>query len=298
MTKKHLKEPPNPMQKTEQELQKQIDHADDLQRLRKFRPIDDTFMRVLFRNDLPLTELVLETVTGMKDLHLNTQETQKDLIRLVGARGLALDVYGTDGQDRHYDLEIQRSDSGAIPERARYHASALDVENLNTGQLFESLPTTYIIFIAENDIFNAGSAVYPVERINMKTNKPFNDRLHILYANASYIGDDPVGRLMHDFLCSDPDEMLTPLLAEKTRYYKTDPKGVEVMCKIMDELRQEAYQRGHVQGLEQGMEQGIDNTRMESIKSIMEKLHYSGSQAMDVLSIPPAERDRYLNRIS
>ena len=28
--------------------------------------------------------------------------------------------------------------------------------------------------------------------------------------------------LMHDFLCSDPDDMLTPLLAEKARYLKTD----------------------------------------------------------------------------
>lgn len=35
---------------TEQELQKQKDHEEDLLRLRGFRPVDDTFMRVLFRN--------------------------------------------------------------------------------------------------------------------------------------------------------------------------------------------------------------------------------------------------------
>ena len=42
---------------------------------------------------------------------------------------------------------------------------------------------------------------------------------------------------MHDFLCSDPDDMLTPLLAKKARYLKTDPKGVEIMCKAMDLLK-------------------------------------------------------------
>ena len=43
--------------------------------------------------------------------------------------------------------------------------------------------------------------------------------------NASYSGEDPLGILMHDFLCSDPDDMKTTLLAERARYLKTDPKG-------------------------------------------------------------------------
>ena len=132
---------------TEQELQKQKDREEDLQRLRGFRPVDDTFMRVLFRDNLPLAEYVLRIITGKKDLHLTKEETQKDLVRLVGARGLCLDVHGVDDQNQQYDLEVQRADAGARPERARYHAGALDVENLNAGQEFEELPTAYIIFI-------------------------------------------------------------------------------------------------------------------------------------------------------
>ena len=40
---------------TEQELQKELDHEEDLQTLRDFRPIDDTFMRVLLRGNIPFT---------------------------------------------------------------------------------------------------------------------------------------------------------------------------------------------------------------------------------------------------
>ena len=83
-------------------------------------------------------------------------------------------------------LEVQRADNGARPERARYHASALDVENLDAGQQFEELPTTYIIFVTENDIFKAGKALYPIVHLNMATGEPFEDRQYILYANASY----------------------------------------------------------------------------------------------------------------
>ena len=45
-----------------QELQRQKDLEDDLRRLETFRPIDDTFMRVLFRDNLPLAEIVLLSI--------------------------------------------------------------------------------------------------------------------------------------------------------------------------------------------------------------------------------------------
>ena len=32
-------------------------HQEDLQRLREFRPIDDTFMRGMFKDNIPLAEL-------------------------------------------------------------------------------------------------------------------------------------------------------------------------------------------------------------------------------------------------
>ena len=40
-------------------------HQEDLQRLRDFRPIDDTFMRCLFRDNLPLAQFVLRINLSM-----------------------------------------------------------------------------------------------------------------------------------------------------------------------------------------------------------------------------------------
>ena len=142
-----------------------------------------------------------------------------------------------------------------------------------------------VLFITENDIWGAGTALYPMDRVNAITGQPFDDRQHILYVNASYDGDDPLGILMHDFLCSDPDDMKTPLLAEKARYLKTDPKGVELMCKAMEELREQSYQRG------------IEQNRVESIKSIMETLKLTAEQAMAALKIPAADQSKYLAKL-
>ena len=210
-------------------------HEENLRTLKAFRPMDDDFMRELFRNDLPLAQMVLRIITGIDDLVLISEETQYDLKRLVGARSICLDVIGKDSAGRIYDLEIQRADSGADPYRARYHSAAIDIENLDKNQKFSDLPDTYVIFITENDIFGKGKEVYRIERINTDICEPFNDGEHIIYVNGAYEGDTEIGWLMHDFRCSDADDMHYELLAEKTRYYKMDPKGVSNMCKLMED---------------------------------------------------------------
>ena len=115
-------------------------HQEDLQRLRDLRPIDDDFMRCLFKDNIPLAEFVLRIITGKQDLIITDCETQKDMKRLAGARSICLDAYGTDPDGKKYDFEIQRQEKGADPHRARYHSSVMDVENLHSGQEFKELP--------------------------------------------------------------------------------------------------------------------------------------------------------------
>ena len=102
---------------------------------------------------------------------------------------------------------------------------------------------------------------------------------------SSYKGDDDLGKLLHDFLCSDPDEMYTPLLAERTRFFKRNPEGRRIMCEVMEQLRDELR------------DESIERTRLEDIKNIMKKLGYTIQQAMDLLDIPAAEQDKYLAKL-
>ena len=71
-------------------------HQENLQRLRGLRPIDDDFMRCLFKDNIPLVEFVLRIIMNKPDLIITACETQKDMKRLAGARSICLDVYGTD----------------------------------------------------------------------------------------------------------------------------------------------------------------------------------------------------------
>ena len=209
----------------------------DLERLRSFRPMDDDFMRCLFKDNVPLAEMVLRIITGKPDLVITDCQTQKDMKRLAGARSICLDAYGTDSIGKKYDMEIQREDKGADPHRARFHSSVLDIENLDAGQEFRELPDTYTIFITEKDFYGEGEPVYLIERMNITTGKPFADGEHILYVNGEYRGDSDIGKLMHDFNCTDADDMNFKLMADRTRYLKENPKGVSEMCKVIEDMR-------------------------------------------------------------
>ena len=141
-------------------------HQEDLQRLQDLRPIDDDFMRCLFKDNIPLAELVLRVITDKPNLMVTSCDTQKDMKRLAGAHSLCPDAYGTDSDGKKYDMEIRRQEKGADPHRARYHSSVMDVENLHYGQEFKDLPDTYTIFITEKDFYGMDESVYQIERIN------------------------------------------------------------------------------------------------------------------------------------
>jgi len=72
------------------------------------------------------------------------------------------------------------------------------------------------------------------------TNESFDDGSHILYVNGAYRDETPIGKLMHDFSCTDPADMYYGLLADRVRFFKESKEGVAIMCKAMEDMRNQA----------------------------------------------------------
>lgn len=206
-----------------------------LEKIKEFRLLDDDFMSKVFEDDYQCTELLLHIIMERSDLKVEETRTQYAIKNLAG-RSVRLDIYARDTAGKRYNIEVQRADKGAGAKRARYNSSILDVNSLMAGEEWSCLPETYVIFITENDVLEGNKAIYHVERTVKETGKDFLDGAHILYVNGAYRDESPIGKLMHDFSCKNPDDMYFKILADKTRYYKEDAKGVAAMCKIMEEL--------------------------------------------------------------
>ena len=153
-------------------------------------------------------------------------------------------------------MEIQQRDEGALPKRARYHLGILDTNVLNPGEFFDELPDTYIVFVTQNDTLGYGLPIVHVDRIIRENGKEFEDGSHFIYVDSSKCNDTELGRLMHDFHCKNASDMQSGVLAERVRELKETEKGVEQMCREMEEIRHEGVEEGRLEGIETGISVG------------------------------------------
>ncbi|MDE6724230.1 MAG: Rpn family recombination-promoting nuclease/putative transposase [Ruminiclostridium sp.] len=195
--------------------------------------MDDDFMTMVLQHR-ECAELVLRIILNKDDLEVISCKSQYEINSLSG-RSIRLDVYAVDSEGRKYNIEIQRSDLGAFPERARYNSSIIDADSLDKNQSPRELPEIYVIFITENDVLKNGLPIYNIERIITQTGGYFNDRSHIIYVNSQIRDETELGRLMSDFHSTEPKEMNYPVLEEKSEFYKYGG-GQSNMCRLMEEL--------------------------------------------------------------
>ena len=232
-----------------------------LEILKKFRLMDDDFMAAVFE-DIPCTETLLKIILKRDDLTVKEVRPQYE-IKNLGGRSVRLDIFALDKNGYAYNIEVQRKDSGAVAKRARYNSSLIDAHMTFPGDDYEALDDTYVIFITEHDVLKAGRPIYHIDRTIEETGEKFNDGSHIIYVNSLIQGETELGKLMHDFFCTNPDDMNYKILADRVRYFKESEKGVKTMCRMMEELRDEGYNEGWKGGLAEGWEGGMAKGKVE-----------------------------------
>ena len=206
-----------------------------LSRIQEMCYFDDVFMTKCLENYPTGIELMLRII--MNDHTLVVKEAQvQSVIKSLQGRSIRMDVKATDLKKKEYDVEMQRADSGARPKRARYNSSLMDANAILPGDDTELLPETYVIFIIENDVLRGNLPIYHVERMIKENGKLFDDKSYIIYVNGEIKDETPLGKLMQDLSCANPDEMNYKELADRARYFKKDKEGEKVMSKIMEEI--------------------------------------------------------------
>ena len=255
-----------------------------LEMIKNLRLIDDIFFSVFFDNNVKDTEYVLRIILDKPDLKVLEVQPQKTLENLFG-RSVRFDVFATDDEGKLYNVEVQRADAGALPTRARYNSAMLDYHTAKKREKFSELPDTFVIFITENDVLKGGEPIYHIDRVIKETGTNFNDGTHIIYVNGSYKGNirNALVDLIHDFFCTNPADMRHKQLAERAHFEKTNRGEMEKLGNFSDELEQ----RGELKGRREGEKKSL----LENIRSLMETMKWTASQAMDALKVPADKQD-------
>lgn len=174
--------------------------------LQELRPIDAPLLHRLM-SDIPLAQMVLRLITGVADLELVEK------------------TVGKDSAGKKYVFEVRKEDVPVDTDRALAHMGAMVSEHWNEIWGKDSLPILYLIIIAEKDPFGHAEPIYRFSLSESNRHEPLTGADHILYVNGAYEGNDEIGQLLHDFRCSDPNEMYFKQLSDRVSYYKENQKG-------------------------------------------------------------------------
>ena len=253
-----------PNDKLVSDLQKM--HEADLERIKKFRLLDDDFMSKVFE-DSECAEILLKIILNRDDLKVQDVHVQHVVHNLQG-RSIRLDIYAVDLEGKLYDIEIQRDDKGAGVKRARYNSSLLSANATDTGEEYNELRETYVIFITENDVLKGNLPIYHIERVILENGELFYDEEHIIYVNSRIADETTL-------------DMYNTVLANRVRYFKEDVKGVEIMCKEMEKMRDEVREEAKLEIIYKMIKKNYSNAEIkefydvtdEEIEQIKEKMN-------------------------
>ena len=239
------------------------------------RLIDDDLMRVAFRDNIEAVQTLIRPIIGNNTLKVKSSVIQDDIQLYVGTKAVKLDIVAYDDEGKVYNIEFQRDIAHANPERARYHCSMLDSKHLSKGSTTRSLPECYVIFITERDYFGRGQQIYHIDRIINETEEPFVDKQHIIYLNCEKEDESELGKLIHDLLCSESDDMHSRVLAEASdgaKGYGDLTMYITGICDNEEQLLAQGqaigFEVGKAAGLEEGFESGKAEGKTQAIAEL------------------------------
>ena len=100
---------------------------------------------------------MLEIILGREVVLKLLPQTEKEQRTYPLNRYVRLDVWAMDEEERIYNTEVQKEDTGNLPKRSRFYQALIDSNLLKPGEVgFQRLNPVYIILICPFDLFGYG----------------------------------------------------------------------------------------------------------------------------------------------
>ena len=114
---------------------------------------DDFLFCKILTNHPDLCKELAELILGRKIGGIVTVERQVPVEITANGRCVLYEDFMKDEQNTVYNIEMQTTPAGRIGKRFRYYQGMIDLNSIERGAKFESLPKSYVIFICLQNPF-------------------------------------------------------------------------------------------------------------------------------------------------
>gem|GEM_PF-3436909 len=209
------------------------------ERIRNFRMIDDLFFGAVLDNDVLLTGKILSLILGRKIDVVSAVAERTEIV--LSGRGIRSDLKAVDTKGNRFGMEAQKRKPGMNPKRLSYNLAMMADGIMEKGcNDWNQMKHRYAIMFCESDYFGNGRAITYCE--TTFDGRPADVGTTMIYVNCEYRGDDEIGRLIHDMMCSNPDNIYDKDIREKVKRVK-EGKEIRRMCEVLDTAVRKAVSR-------------------------------------------------------
>ena len=221
--------------------------------------ITDDYIFCLVMQDKSICTTVLNMVLADSIGPITDITYQKTFDQAGYAKGIRLDVWGTDSTGNVYDVEMQSTNKQDLAKRLRYYQSVIDVSSLEKGGHYTDLPDSFILFFCPFDYLNSSLPVYTFKTIcSEDTAIILQDGATKVIINSAAADKerDPELRAFLNYMNGIMSDR--PLIRRIDRYIKelkeNEERRKEYM--LLQAFEMDARKDGIQQGIQQGIRQG------------------------------------------
>ena len=183
---------------------------------------------------------------------------EKSIIYHPEYKGVRLDIYAEDENHTHYNVEMQVRKKKSLGKRSRYYHSQMVMEYLESGEDYETIPDTFVIFVCDFDPFGQGLYCYTFRNECQEDRKvKLKDGSCTIFLNTRGRNESEVPEGLVRFLKfvtadleeseGDFQDELVRQFQETIRRIKTDRQMGERYM-IFEEMLKEEKQEGRQEG--------------------------------------------------
>ncbi len=189
---------------------------------------------------------------------------EKSIVYHPEYKGVRLDVFARDGQNTHYNVEMQVA-RDALERRSRYYHSQMDMELLLKGISYEELPDAYVIFICDFDPLGTRKYRYTMEQVCREDPETVcQDGSHTIFLSTCGENEDQVPEALVAFLKYVKGVWAGP--EDSVRQVKASREMEERFMVLQEMMKQERRE-----GLEEGISIGKIQGKAESVLNLLEE---------------------------
>ena len=203
---------------------------------------------------------------------------EKSIVYHPEYKGVRLDIYAEDENHTHYNVEMQVKKKTALGKRSRYYHSQMVMEALASGDAYETLPDTFVIFVCDFDPFGEHLYCYTFgNECKENKNAKLDDGSYTIFLSTKGENKEEVPAELVRFLKfvtadleeseGDFQDKLVKQFQETIHNIKTDREMGERYM-IFEEMLREEKQEGRLEGRLEGR---IEATR-EDVFELLEDL--------------------------